>query len=421
MSAVGAAIRIRAANAVSSLRVRNYRLYFVGQTVSIGGTFMQTLAIAFLALELTGSGTALGIAAGTRLLPFLLLSPIGGLIADRLDKRRLLYFTQAASALAALAFAACTWAGVMSFPLLLALSLVLGCFTVVDNPARQSLIADLVPRETLANAVVLNSVSLNVARVLGSVAGGALVAAVGIPWCFLLNALSFGAVLLSLVLMRADGIARPPRAPRAKGQIREGFRYVASTPELRVPLVMIAVTGTLAFEFPTTLPLLATEAFGGDAATYGVMAAVMAAGSIAGGMLVASRSHPRRPSALAVSAIGWGAVILAAGLAPSLWLELVALAFVGYGSITFNSAAKTTLQLAARPEMRGRVMALWSLGWGGSTVIGGPLVGWVAETFGSRWGLVVGGVPTILIGIAMLPALRRQGAGLRLGDGPVPD
>jgi len=421
MSAVGAAIRIRAANAVSSLRVRNYRLYFVGQTVSIGGTFMQTLAIAFLALELTGSGTALGIAAGTRLLPFLLLSPIGGLIADRLDKRRLLYFTQAASALAALAFAACTWAGVMSFPLLLALSLVLGCFTVVDNPARQSLIADLVPRETLANAVVLNSVSLNVARVLGSVAGGALVAAVGIPWCFLLNALSFGAVLLSLVLMRADGIARPPRAPRAKGQIREGFRYVASTPELRVPLVMIAVTGTLAFEFPTTLPLLATEAFGGDAATYGVMAAVMATGSIAGGMLVASRSHPRRPSALAVSAIGWGAVILAAGLAPSLWLELVALAFVGYGSITFNSAAKTTLQLAARPEMRGRVMALWSLGWGGSTVIGGPLVGWVAETFGSRWGLVVGGVPTILIGIAMLPALRRQDAGRRLGDGPVPD
>jgi len=403
-----AVLRERAARSVSSLRIRNYRLYFAGQTVSVGGTFMQTLAISFLALDLTGSGTQVGIAAAARLLPFLLLSPVGGLVADRLDKRRLLAVTQSASALAALAFAICDWAGAMSYPLLLALSLVLGCLTVVDNPARQAFIADLVPREALANAVILNSVSLNVARVLGSLVGGGLVALVGAPWCFLINAGSFLAVLASLALMRADGIARPPRAPREPGQIRAGFRYVASTPTLAIPLLMITVTGTLAYEFPISLPLLATGAFAGDAGTYGVMAATMAAGSIVGGLVAASRPGAMRPAALAVSAIGWGAVILAAALAPSLWLELLALVLVGYGSITFNAAAKTTLQLGARAELRGRVMALWSLAWGGSTVVGGPLVGWVAETWGSRWGLVLGGAPTLLLGLAMLPVLRRR-------------
>ena len=403
---ITATLRERAANSVSSLRIRNYRLYFTGQTVSVGGTFMQTLAISFLALELTGSGTDVGIAAGARLLPFLLLSPVGGLIADRLDKRRLLYVTQASSAIVALAFAITDWAGVMSYPLLLALSLALGCLTVADNPARQSFIADLVPRPVLANAVILNSVSLNLARVIGSVIGGALVAAVGLPWCFLINALSFIAVLASLALMRRDGIAQPERAPRARGQIRAGFRYAASTPALAVPLVMITVTGTLAYEFPISLPLLATDAFRGDASTYGVMAAVMAAGAILGGLVAASRTEANRPTALAVSAIGWGVVILAAAAAPAFWLELVALAFVGYGSITFNAAAKTTLQLAARPDMRGRVMALWSLAWGGSTVVGGPLVGWIAEQWGSRWGLVLGGVPTLLIGLLALRGAR---------------
>ena len=279
-----------------------------------------------------------------------------------------------------------------------------------SNPARQSLIGELVPRETLANAVVLNSVSLNVARIAGSVAGGALVATVGIAWCFLLNALSFAAVIVNLARMRTDTMHAAPRAPRAKGQVRAGLAYAARTPELALPLVMLTVTGILAYEFPTTLPLLATGAFHGTAATYGLMAAVMAGGAVAGGLISASRSAPRRSTSLAVAAIGWGVAILAAGLAPSLPLTLAALVFVGYGTITFNSAAKSALQLAARPEMRGRVMALWALAWGGSTVIGAPLVGWIAETFGSRWSLVAGGVPTVIVGLALLPALRRQDA-----------
>ena len=408
MSDLGTAVRVRAAAAGSSLRVRNYRLYFLGQSVSVAGTFMQMLALSFLTLRLTGSGTALGVVAGVRLAPFVLLGPVGGVVADRADKRRLLYVTQTSSAAGAALLAVLTGLHLMTFPLLVAISLVLGCLTVLDNPTRQSLIGDLVPRETLANAVVLNSVSLNVARMVGSVVGGALVALVGIPLCFAVNAVSFVAVIVSLARMRAEEMLPSTRVARGRGQVREGLRYAAHTPELLFPLVMLTVTGILAYEFPITLPLLATGAFHGTAATYGVMAAVMAAGAVVGGLVAASRRTPRRASSLAVTAIGWGAAILLAGLAPDLPVALVALVLVGYGSITFNSTAKTTLQLAARPEMRGRVMALWALAWGGSTVVGGPLVGAVAEQLGSRWGLVVGGVPTILLGLVLLPVLRRR-------------
>jgi MFS family permease len=402
------ALRVRAAAAASSLRVPNYRLYFVGQSVSAAGTFMQTLALSFLVLDLTGNGTDVGVAAAARLLPFVLLGPVGGVIADRADKRRLLFVTQSASGAGALVFAALAATGSASYPAVLTLSLVLGCLTVLDNPARQSFIADLVPRETLANAVVLNSVSLNVARVVGSVVGGALVATAGIPLCFLFNAVSFGAVIISLARMRTDAMQPPTRAPRAPGQVREGLRYAVRTPELLLPLIMVTVTGILAYEFPTTLPLLATGAFHGTATTYGIMAAVMAGGAVAGGLVAASRHTSRRSSSLATTAIGWGAAILVAGLAPDLPLSLAALVFVGYGTITFNSTAKTALQLAARPDMRGRVMALWALAWGGGTVIGGPLVGWIAQAFGSRWSMVAGGAPTIVLGLALLPVLRRR-------------
>jgi MFS family permease len=401
-------LRGRFAAAGSSLRVRNYRLYFVGQSVSVAGSFMQTLAIAFLTLHLTGSGTDLGIAAATRLLPFLVLGPIGGVIADRYDKRRLLFLTQTSSAVGSIVFAILAMTGTITYPLVLILSLVLGCLTVVDNPARQSLIADLVGRDTLANAVILNSISLNVARVLGSVVGGTLVAVIGTPACFFINAASFGAVIVSLALMRKADIAAPVRAERARGQIREGFRYAIHTPELAAPLLMLAVTGILAYEFPTTLPLLATGAFHGTAATYGIMAAVMAAGAIVGGLVAASRSARPHPRTLALACIGWGAVILITGIAPNLWTACIALVFVGYGSITFNSTAKTTLQLASRPELRGRVMALWAMAWGGGSVIGAPLVGWAAQEFGSRWGLIIGGAPTILLGLIMLPYLHRR-------------
>jgi MFS family permease len=194
------------------------------------------------------------------------------------------------------------------------------------------------------------------------------------------------------------------RAAREKGQIRQGLRYVATTRELLIPLVMIAIVGTLAWEFQVSLPLMATKVLGGGAESYGVMASLMGAGAVFGGLVSAARPRPRARS-LCLAAVGWGIAILAAALAPTMLTELVVMLFVGYGSITFNSYAKTVLQLAAKPEMRGRVMALWALAWLGSTPVGGPIVGWIGQDFGARWSLVVGGVPTVLCGVLAYPAL----------------
>ncbi|HEV7183449.1 MAG TPA: MFS transporter [Leifsonia sp.] len=413
MSFVRDSLRARLAAAGSSLRVRNYRLYAVGQSVSVAGNFMQTLAIAFLTLHLTGSGTALGLAVGVRLLPYLLAGPIGGVIADRHDKQRMLVFTQTACATGSAVFGVLALAGLMTYPLLLVLSFALGCLTVFDNPARQSFISELVDDSDLSNAIILNSVMINLARVLGSGAGGALVAIIGIPACFFVNALSFGFVIVSLVMMRPSEMFRSERAPRARGQVREGLRYAFTTRELSITLMMIMVTGTLAWEFPTTLPLLATDAFGGNAATYSGLVMAMSVGSIAGGLIAASRRAASGTITLCLTAVGWGATMIFAAWAPTLVLALLAMALVGFASVAFNADAKATLQLTSRPDMRGRVMALWSMCWGGSTVIGAPLVGWIAQEFGSRWGLLAGGIPTVLLGLVLLPFLLRDGRRLR--------
>ena len=390
----------------SSLRHRNYRLYFVGQLVSVMGTWMQTVAQSFLVLDLTHSGTALGLVTAVRFLPILVFGPAGGLFADRRDKRRILYVTQTLSGVLAAIFAILTGTHLIQMWSVYLLALALGFVNVFDNPARQSFISEMVPPDDLPNAVTLNSVSINLARVFGAALGGVLAAVLGLALCFGCNAISFAAVLVSLAAMNGALLypARPVK--RSKGQIREGLRYVRETPALLVPLLMIALVGTLAWEFQVTLPLMASNVFGGGAAKYGVMASVMGVGAVVGGLISAARSRPRARS-LCVAAVGWGIAITAAALAPTLPLELVALVFVGYGSITFNSYAKTTLQLAADPTMRGRVMALWFLAWQGSTPLGGPLVGWIAQEAGARSSLIIGGVPTLICGLLALPALTR--------------
>jgi MFS family permease len=401
---------------LSSLSVRNYRLYFWGYSASVVGTWMQTLALALLVLRLSGSGSDLGIATGARFLPFVVVGPFAGLVADRYDKRRLLYLTQSSSAGIAVVFAVLTGLNAINVPTVIALSLALGMLTVFDNPARQSLIPELVPRDRLTNAVTLNSVSVNMARVVGSAVGGGLVAVVGLTACFALNAVSFFAVIASLAMMRKSEMNASDRPPRQKGQIRAGLRYVRRTPALLLPLVMLSVTGMLAYEFPVTLPLVARGALHGGAGTYGAMAAMMALGAVVGGLSIAGRGNRQRSGALAVAGVGWGAAILAAAAAPSLAWELAVLPFVGYGAIAFNSLSKTAMQLASVPSMRGRVMALWSMAWGGTTVIGGPLVGWVGQEFGSRWSLVAGGVPCVLLALLMMPALRRSDRESRARD-----
>jgi len=397
---------IRGPGVAASLRHHNYRLFFLGQLVSMAGTWMQSIAQSFLVLGLTHSGTQLGLTTAVRFLPVLLFGPAGGLFADRGDKRRVLLVTQTCAGLLAAAFAVLIATHDIRLWTVYLLAVALGFVNVFDNPARQTFIAEMVPTRDLPNAVTLNSVSMNLARVFGAALGGVLAAALGLALCFACNALSYIAVLVSLVAMRQSELFPARRVAREPGQIRQGLRYVRGTPELLIPLIMIAVVGTLAWEFQVSLPLMASKVFGGGAAAYGVMASVMGAGAVAGGLVAAARSRPRA-RALCLAAIGWGIAILLAAAAPTMPLELAALVFVGYGSITFNSMAKTTLQLAAEPTMRGRVMALWALAWLGSTPIGGSIVGWIGQDAGARWSLVVGGLPTLLCGLAALPALTR--------------
>jgi MFS family permease len=392
---------------ISSLRQRNYRLFFFGQIVSVAGTWMQTVAQSFLVLDLThNSGTQLGLTTAVRFLPLLVFGPLGGLFADRRNKQRVLLVTQTLAGLLAGAFAILIATGSIRLWIVYLLALALGFVNVFDNPARQSFISEMVSAPDLPNAVTLNSVAMNMARVFGAALGGVIAAAIGLAWCFGCNALSFAAVLISLLAMRKSELFPAKRVAKKKGQVRQGLRYVRSTPELLIPLVMIAVVGTLAWEFQVTLPLMASKVFHGGAAAYGVMASVMGAGAVAGGLISAARPRPRA-RALCLAAVGWGIAILAAAVAPNMVIELAALVFVGYGSITFNSMAKTTLQLASRPEMRGRVMALWGLAWLGSTPIGGPIVGWIGQNAGARWSLVIGGLATLICGILALPALSR--------------
>jgi MFS family permease len=391
---------------IASLRQRNYRLYFFGQLVSMAGTWMQTVAQSFLVLGLTHSGTQLGLTTAARFLPMLFFGPAGGVYADRMDKRKVLYVTQTLQGLLAATFAILIVTHGMHLWVVYLLAVSLGFVSVFDNPARQSFISEMVPPDDLPNAVTLNSVSMNMARVFGAALGGVLAAALGLALCFTCNAVSFGAVLISLAAMHKSELFPAKRIARKKGQVRQGLAYVRSTPELLVPLLMIAVVGTLAWEFQVTLPLMASKVFHGGAGAYGVMASMMGVGAVCGGLISASRARPRARS-LCLAAVGWGIAITAAALAPNMTAELVTMLFVGYGSITFNSLAKTTLQLAAKPTMRGRVMALWALAWLGSTPIGGPIVGWVGQSIGPRWALIIGGVPTLICGLLALPSLTR--------------
>ncbi|UDY23922.1 MFS transporter [Nocardioides sp. Kera G14] len=400
------ALVARFRRAGASLRVRNYRLYFLGQTVSVVGNQMQLVAVAFLVLDLTHSGAALGTAIAARLAPLFVLGPWGGLVADRSNKRKVLYVTQALSSVGALILAVLTHTDRASYPVVLVVLLVMGSLLVLDNPARQGLIGELVERDVLANAVVLNSVSVNVARAVGALLGGALVATLGASTALLVNAATFLVVILSLAMMSGSQIRASTPVAKQRGQLREGWRYTARTPEIALPLLMLAVTGTFAYEYPTTLPLLAVDAFSGDARTYGWMAAAMAVGSVVAGINVAGSDTPPSHRTLPVTCLCWGVASLAAALAPTLLTELALLAVVGYASMSLNATAKSVMQLAARPDMRGRVMSLWAISWTGSAVVGGPLVGAIGEHAGSRWALVAGAIPTLLLGAALSRRLR---------------
>lgn len=388
----------------AALAVPNYRRYYSGQAISLIGTWMQMTAQSWLVLTLTHSSTKLGVIIALQTLPVLLLGPYGGVIADRVDKRKLMIALQSAMGVQALILGLLTVTGGVRYWEIGLLAALLGLNNAFENPARQSFMLEMVGTEHLRNAVSLNSVLVNTARSIGPAVAGILIATVGDGVCFLLNAVSFVAVVASLITLNADALTPTEPTPRARGQLREGLRYVKSTPELAVPLLMMAVAGCLTYEFQVSLPVMASRGLHAGAAGFGFMTAAMGIGAVAGGLLVAARGKiGLRP--LVLSAAGFGVALAFATLAPTLALELVALAFVGWASISFMSMGNSTLQLTAEPGMRGRVMSLWFVAFQGSTPIGGPLVGWLMAVAGARAGLGLGAVTCFVVALGGLVAL----------------
>jgi len=385
----------------SSLRVRNYRLYFAGQVVSVSGSWMQRVAQSWLVLHLTGSGIALGLVSALQFLPILLVGAWAGLVADRIDKRRLLMLTQSLMGLLALVLGVVTLTGVVQLWMVFLMALLLGVVTAVDNPARQAFVMELVGRRQVTNAVSLNSAVFTASRIVGPAIAGVLITAVGTGWCFVLNAASFGGVLMALLAMEAGQLQLVKPPPRARGQLMEGLRFVWSRPDLRTPLALLAVVGTLALNFTVVLPLLARDTFHGDASTYGTLFSVLGAGSLAGALFTASR---REPSVrLMVGALGFfGLFMLGAAAAPTLALEIAALIPMGVAALVFQTTTNSLIQLRSEPALRGRVMALYSVVFLGSTPIGAPVVGWVAQHFGPRAGLTLGGAAVLAAALIAL-------------------
>jgi MFS family permease len=402
--------RIRSASTrtFSALSIRNYRLWFIGQGISLSGTWMQTVAQGLLVLQLTGSGALLGFVIALQTLPVLLFGPWGGVIADRFPKRSILYVTQSVSGLLGLALGILVATGAVQIWMVYILAICLGLVNTVDNPTRQSFVLEMVGKEALINAVSLNSTEINLARVIGPSIAGALIATLGLAACFIVNGLSYIAVLAVLVAMNASELRPAPRAPRARGQLLEGLRYVWSSPVMRTTLLMMAVIGTFTYEFSVSLPLFAEVTFARGPATYAAMTAAMGFGAVFGGLYTASRS-PGSATRLNWAAFFFGLTVLIASIVPSVMLALVALVAVGFFSISFTSVGNATLQLASAAEMRGRVMSLWTMAFLGTTPIGGPLIGWIGEQAGPRWALALGGAAAMAAaGLGMMALRSRQ-------------
>jgi MFS family permease len=385
----------------AALANRNFRKFFYGQAVSMIGTWMQSVAQSWLVLELTGSGsklgsgTALGWVIALQMIPVLFGAPYAGLVADRLDKRKILVGTQSVMGVLALVLGLLSVTHTAQLWMVYVLAFLLGCANAVDNPTRQSFVLEMVGPVHLRNAVTLNSVLVNAARAVGPAVAGILIATVGVGICFLINAGTFVAVLFALITLDVSELRPSPPAVRAKGQLREGFAYVRDTPSLLVPLGMMALVGMLAYEFQVVLPIVASHSYGGGAQAYGFLTAAMGVGAVAGGLGVAGRGFSGT-KALIVASIVFGVVILLAAAAPDLVVACIAMLLVGAGSVAFLAIGNSTLQLAASPQMRGRVMALWAVAFLGSTPIGGPIAGYVSEHFGGRAGLVMGGIACLV-------------------------
>ena len=393
----------------SLLSVPNYRRFFAGQVVSWTGTWIQWVAQAWLVLQITDSGLGLGLVTALQWLPVLLFGAWAGVIADRFDKRWLLIGTNATAGVLSLILGIATVSGVVTLGFVIVIALLLGVVTAVDNPARQTFTMEMVGRDRLTNAVSLNTATFTTARVIGPAVAGLLIAEVGIGECFLLNAASFIPITLALAFMNKDELNPTGLVEKQRGQIREGLRYAASVPVVRTLLVMMAVIGTLEYNFQVILPLFAKVTFGGDARTFGMLGAVLGVGMFTGALTNAAFGRSSRKLLLGAG-FSLGALTLLLAIAPTLWLAAVLMVPLGAASMAFLATMNSTLQLTAADSMRGRIMAIYFVLFLGSTPVGAPIVGFVAETFSPRIALAVGAVATLsacLYGYLRLPPLEQ--------------
>jgi MFS family permease len=391
-----------------SLRVRNYRLYAGGQLVSLTGTWMQRVAQDWLVLELTNSGTALGIVTALQFLPSLLFGLWGGLLADRYDKRKLLLATQTGLALVALILGVLDVTGIVQYWQVLVLALALGLVSAIDSPVRQSFVVEMVGPDDLTNAVGLNSTIFNSARILGPAVAGVMITAIGTGWAFVANGISSIAVLTGLALMRPAELRPSPAIDRIRGQLRAGLYYVRQRQDLLLTMVMVFVVGTFGLNFQITTALLAKQVFHRSATGYGLLSTALAVGACVGAVLATRRRT--RPSLLflLLAAMAFGLLEILAGSMPGFGATALMLVLVGLAMLTFTTAANSSVQLGVEATMRGRVMALYLMCFLGGTPVGAPIVGWVANTVGPRWGMIGGGLVCMAMAVGMALYLVRR-------------
>ncbi len=391
-----------------ALEVRNYRLYFGGQILSNAGTWMQRVAQDWLVLDLSGSsGIALGITTGLQFLPYLLFSLWGGTLADRMPRRRLLVITQAAMGLLAILLGVVALAGLATVSLVYVLAFALGVASAFDNPARQAFVNEIVGKDSLSNAIALNSASFNLARLVGPALAGVLVAVLGSGWVFVLNGLSFAVTIAALMAMRTSEL-RPVRRQEGTVKLRQGLAYVRRNADMVLALSLAFVVATFGLNYQMTMALMARLEYDVGAEAFGIMSTALAVGALAGSLLAARRVVvPLR--LVVISALVFGCVEVVVGFAPTYLSILLLLPFAGITAMTFTTSVQTYLQSRSEGWVRGRVMGVYTLVFFGGTPIGAPIIGWAAEQYGPRSGLIGGGLLTVFFSaIAATVYLRRR-------------
>lgn len=381
----------------TSLSIKNYRLYFIGQAISLIGTWMQIIAQGLLVLQITHSGIQLGIVAALQFIPILFLSPVAGIVADKFSKRNILYLTQGFAGILALILGIIVLLSLTQLWMIYILATLLGLINTFDTTTRQTFVMDLVGKEKLSNAVSLNASEVNLARVIGPLIAGVLILTTGIAACFIINGLSYIAVIVVLMLMKPNEFYGKIFDKKIKNDLKAGFMYVKSTPLLANTLIMMTIIGTLSYEFTVTLAIFSQFTFHGNAGTYSLLTAGMGIGSIIGGLYSANlKTHKININKIILAAFLFGISIILVAISPTLTIAFILMIIVGIFSIYYMSLTNTTLQLESKPEMRGQVMALWSIAFLGSTAIGGPVIGWISQVLGGRVGLATGGVAAII-------------------------